>query len=678
MKRIMAVVLSMMLAGGAIAALAQQDAATTTATTKATRKRAAAKSSGPTISTQLTEMKQAIDAQQQQIKQLSDLVQSREQKIQLLEQRLDQSQTAATQAQAKADAVSVQNAQEEQSMTGLMTDVSDLKSNYTNSALTLQETQKRIGEIESPLALHFKGITITPGGFMAAESVYRNRALGSDINTPFNSINFPGSGANAVSEFYGSGRQSRVSLLAEGKLSDVKLTGYVEADFLSAGITSNNNQSNSYTMRQRQLWGQAAFNNGWAVTGGQMWSLVTETKKGVDNRTEALPMTIDAQYNVGFSWARQWGMRFSKNFNNRFWLAAALENPQTTFAATNNSSNFALGSAGNGGGLYNSGITNCSASNITGTLPPGTTINVTVTNPNGTTTTTPITTLVAASTTTCANAANYSFNATPDFIVKAVFEPGFGHYEIFGIGSRFRDRVYPCVEYLSNTSLCGSSKPSATGAFNDSRNGAGVGANARFTFFKELDFGLHALYGNGVGRYGSSGLPDATVTPGGRLVPLRSYQGLATLEWHTPRIDVYLNGGEEYVGRRWQIDNSQTLAPPLNSLLPTPTPVGYGSPLFAVSGCYSETTPTPAATGTSGFSFGSLSKCQANTQSILEGTFGFWIKVHSGPKGRLQFGPQYSYVVRNAWAGSNLATGTSSAPHGVENMFMTSFRYYLP
>ena len=41
---------------------------------------------------------------------------------------------------------------------------------------------------------------------------------------------------------------------------------------------------------------------------------------------------------------------------------------------------------------------------------------------------------------------NYSFNAMPDIIVKAAFEPGFGHYEVFGIFSRFRDRVYPCVE----------------------------------------------------------------------------------------------------------------------------------------------------------------------------------------------------------------------------------------
>ena len=57
-------------------------------------------------------------------------------------------------------------------------------------------------------------------------------------------------------------------MLAEGRLKSAKLSGYYEADFLSAGVTSNNNQSNSYTMRQRQAWGQAALDNGcstWAV-----------------------------------------------------------------------------------------------------------------------------------------------------------------------------------------------------------------------------------------------------------------------------------------------------------------------------------------------------------------------------------------------------------------------------
>src|ERR1700675_651897 len=379
MKQLIAVGLSMALAGSVIAAQAQQGTATAP-TTKTARKRATPKASGPTISTQLSEMKQAIDAQQQQIKQLSDLVQSRDQKIQQLEERLDQSQTVASQAQTKADTAVAQTAEQEQTVATLKNDVTDLKSGVTNSVLNLQETQKRIGELESPLAIHFKGITITPGGFMAAESVYRKRALAADINTPFNSVSMPGSGQNAISEFYGSGRQSRVSLLAEGKFNDTKLTGYVEADFLSAGVTSNNNQSNSYTLRQRQVWGQAALSNGWSFTGGQMWSLVTETKKGVDNRTEVLPMTIDPQYHVGFSWARQYGFRVAKNFNNHVWLAASLENPQTTFSSRGNASNFALGGPGNGGGLYNAGGG------------PG--------SPS-------------------AALANYSFNATPDLILKA-------------------------------------------------------------------------------------------------------------------------------------------------------------------------------------------------------------------------------------------------------------------
>jgi hypothetical protein len=605
MKRIVAVVLSMALAGSVVPAQAQQG--TTTPTTKSVRKRATPKASGPTISTQLSEMKQAIDAQQQQIKQLSDLVQSRDEKIQQLEQRLDQSQTVATQAQTKADTAVAQTAEQEQTVATLKNDVTDLKSGVTNSVLNLQETQKRIGELESPLAIHFKGITITPGGFMAAESVYRNRALGADINTPFNSVSMPGSGQNAISEFFGSGRQSRISLLAEGKFNNTKLTGYEEADFLSAGVTSNNNQSNSYTMRQRQLWGQAALSNGWSFTGGQMWSLVTETKKGVDNRSEALPMTIDPQYTVGFSWARQWGFRVAKNFNNHVWLAASLENPQTTFAARGNASNFAFGGPGNGGGLYNS-------------------------------------------------TANYSFNATPDVILKAAFEPGFGHYEIFGIVSRFRDRVYPCEEPPASLSLCNGGVKSTQGAYNASKNGGGVGANARITLFKQVDFGLHALAGDGVGRYGTGGLPDSTVKPDGTLAPLRSYQGLATLEWHMPRFDIYLNGGEEYLKRRWQID-------PVSG-----TAVGYGSPLFDTSGCYTETLP---GSGT-GFGFGGLNKCNADTQSVIEGTIGFWLRLYNGPKGRLQLGPQYSYISRGAWR------GTVGEPHGIENMVLTSFRYYLP
>src|SRR5271163_2374920 len=78
----------------------------------------------------------------------------------------------------------------------------------------------------NPIAIRYKGITITPGGFLAAETVFRNKADDADINTAFNQIPLPGNSGSQTTEFNASARQSRVSLLAEGRLSAVKLTGY--------------------------------------------------------------------------------------------------------------------------------------------------------------------------------------------------------------------------------------------------------------------------------------------------------------------------------------------------------------------------------------------------------------------------------------------------------------------
>ncbi len=234
MKRVIAFALSLTLS--AFAAQAQQS--TGSATAKSTPKKPTLKTD-PAVTAQLNELKQAMDAQQQQIRQLSDQIQTRDEQIQQLQQRLDQSQGTATQAESKADAAASQAADQQQAVTTLKSDVTDLINNATNSALSLQETQKSIQDMGSPLAIHYKGITITPGGYFAAETVWRQHALGADINTPFNSIPMPGSAQDRMGEFFGSARQSRIALLGEGKLNTAKLTGYLEADFLSAGVTSN-------------------------------------------------------------------------------------------------------------------------------------------------------------------------------------------------------------------------------------------------------------------------------------------------------------------------------------------------------------------------------------------------------------------------------------------------------
>lgn len=600
MKHCMAVILSFAFAVSALAAPAPQ-----AATGSSTKRKSRAKASTSSISAQLDRMQQAIDAQQKQIEELRQQVQNKDQSVQQLQQKLDQSQSTAAEAQSKAEAAASQAAQQQQAVSQLSNDVSDIKQNSANTALSLQETQKSVNDLGSPMAIRFKGITISPGGFLAAETVWRQRGVGGDVNTPFTSIPFGGASNSNLSEFFASGRQSRISMLAEGKLKSAKLTGYVEADFLSAGVTSNNNQSNSYSLRQRQAWGQAALDNGWSFTGGQMWSLVTETKKGLDNRSEALPMTIDPQYTVGFSWARQYGFRVTKSFNDKFWLGFAVENSQETLTAHNASANFVVGQLGNSGGLYNAF--------------------------NG----------------------NYSYNPAPDFVVKLAAEPGFGHYELFGIYSRFRDRVFPCAT-TATTGVCGGiTGPSAALANNDSRNGGGFGANARWSVLqKHMDFGLHAFGGDGIGRYGTSGLADVTVRPNGTLAPIRNYQGLATLEWHYPKFDVYLNAGSEYDQRTWFVATK---------------PVGYGAPGFNNSGCGTELAP-----GSGGFAPTSPGSCTGDTRNTIEGTFGFWYRVYSGSKGKIQWGPQYSYIVKNTWS------GTPGEPHAVDNMILTSFRYYLP
>lgn len=601
-------------------------AASSLAQTAPAKKKTTTKTATGTVSAaDVQALKDALAAQQQQIRELKSEMQRRDAALQQAQQQMQDAQSAAAAAQAKADQAVQQAGQQQQAVSDLKSDVSDIKQNATNAALSLQETQKNIqSSLESPATLHYKGINITPVGFLAAETVWRSHATGGDINTQFNAIPFDGAAQSHLSEFFGSGRQSRIGFLAEGALANFTMRGYVEADFLGTGVTSNNNQSNSYVLRQRQAWGQAALNSGWTFTGGQMWSLVTETKKGMDNRSEALPMVIDPNYNVGFSWARQYGFRVTKKLGDKVWVGGSVEDSQIILGGHGASNNFIIGQQGASGGLY-----------------------------NGTT--------------------NYSYNASPDFIGKIVFEPGFGHYEVFGIVSDFRNRIYPGATLA---------KPSANGAFNNNAVGGGAGANARWTIAKNYDIGIHFLGGSGTGRYGTSQLADVVVSPGGLLTPVTNYQALGTIEYHAKKLDVYLNYGAEYEDR----------------VTFNAGKVGYGSPLFNNSGCDSETVPaststtvvtpgtgggptgtssipTPGSLGTpltGGYNPGGLKNCNGDTRVIMEGSIGFWYRFYKGPKGTLQWGPQYSYIDRNIWA------GTGGGPNATENMLFTSFRYYLP
>jgi hypothetical protein len=583
------------------------------------------------LENEVQQLRDLIEAQTKLLKDQTEQLKDQQRKMLLMQAELDSVATASGTAPA------------------LMNEGGEpmLASPVTASGIVRSNSQDK--KDESPIAIRFKGVTLTPGGFFAAETVWRQRGITNDVNTDFKAIPLPGQSAAALSEFNFSGRQSRISMKAEGKLATVKLTGYYEGDFLSAGVTSNNNESNSYTFRQRQFWAQAAFESGWKITGGQMWSLATETRHGLDNLTEATPLTIDAQYTVGFSWERQYAFRVTKNLGDKFWLGAAVEGPQTTF----------------GGKLLND-----KSVPLTGTS-------------NAAVSTTYNTTLIAAPGDLGGlynNQANYSYNRTPDFIVKGAWEPGFGHYEVFGIVSTFKARIFPCVS--ANAINPCSVNPaivaaSASGAFNKFTTGGGGGANARWDLMeKKVDIGIHFLGGDGVGRYGTTTLADVTVRPTGALVPIHSYQALGSLELHpTPKLDIYAYAGGEYDGRTSYLAarnvNTGTVAVPV--IVSQNFGVGYGSPLNSNSGCTTETLPGNQNTP------GALGSCQQDIRNILEGTLGFWYRFYQGDKGRFQFGMQYSYATRNTWR-ANVSTESSHGgdPHGTENLFFTSMRYYLP
>jgi uncharacterized small protein (DUF1192 family) len=457
------------------------------------------------IQEQLLELQNELREQnaklQEEIDGLKAQLASKQQQTDAATQTAQAAEQKAIVAQSQADAASQQNA----------ASISDLRDTISKGSASTQSAVAQVKvdqtalkkQVEEPTTFHYKGITLTPGGFLAGESIWRQRAMNADVYTNFNATPYPSAGEAHTSEWVPSARQSRLSFLAAGKTPFGTAKGYFEGDFLSAGTTSNNLQSNSYTLRVRQAWGQLEAGR-FTFTGGQMWTLLTEDKKAAMPGQEQLPLFFDGNLHVGFTYVRQVGYRIQDAITPTVTLAVALENSQYQFSASNAPSNFFFGSAGAAGGLNNP-------------------------------------------------SANYTNQVAPDVIAKVSFDPGYGHYELGGVARFFRDRYYPA----GTTSV---------GAQNDTKLGGGFVASARLPVTRRADVGLHLVAGDGTGRYGASILPDITVKPDGTLEPLRNAQGIFSLELHpSKKLDLFGYAGTEYVQRTYYRNAAGTLvgyAPP--------------------------------------------------------------------------------------------------------------------
>ncbi len=421
-------------------------------------------------------------------------------------------------------------------------------------------------------------IKLTLGGFIEAAGIYRSKSESTDMASNFTTgIPFPNTPANHLSEFRSSARQSRLSLLAQGKVDpDTDLSAYFEGDFLGAAVTANSNETNSYTPRIRQIFASIDRSDiNTHVLAGQTWSLLTMDKAGIVARQENIPQTIDAQYVPGFTFTRNPQLRITKEwFDKKVTTGFSLESPQAL--------------------VYNSGINPYSGNPIF-TLPGTGTLNTTA----------------------------YTTDFAPDMIAKIAIDPGYGHYEVYGIARFFRDR-----NHSNNSTIMG----------------GGAGAAALLPIIKsKLEFQISGLAGTGIGRYGASQLPDVTLKSDGGLATIDSAQLLAGFTGHpTEQIDLYTYAGIE--GARKKALDTGGLG------------YGYGSSLYNNAGCSIEN----AAAAT----------CVANTSRSEQLTAGGWWKFYKGSFGTMQAGLQDSYTRREIFR------GTGGAPNTNDNITMVSLRYY--
>ena len=430
-------------------------------------------------------------------------------------------------------------------------------------------------------------VRVTLGGFIEAAGIFRTRNEDADISSSFNTgIPFAQSQNYHQDEFRGSARQSRVSLLAEAHPNDyTTLSAYYETDFNSAGVTSNSVESNSYTLRTRQLYATyARSDDDFYVLGGQSWSLLTMFRSGITPRNEDIPSTIDAQYVPGFVWTRNVGLRVVKGFDHdKYDIGVSVESPQSTYAQT-------------------------------ATSLPGVTINTTNAGLSG-------------NGATLNSLTTYSTEYAPDVIAKATADPGWGHYELFGVARFLHDRVSVVGSGTDNTVLAG---------------GGGAGMNLPL-IPKRLEFRLSALAGEGIGRYGSGQLNDATIARNGAPQPLPEVLAMTGLLFHaTKKLDLY-----DYVGTE-QILHRESYSVGKNNY-------GYGNPRYSNVGCDVEL---------------STATCTGNTRSLVQETVGAWWKFFHGDYGTMQAGAQYSWTDRTAFR------GVGGSPHAAENIALFSFRYY--
>ena len=179
----------------AISVPAQTTTATpTSASSKSKKKHVAAKAPRESATErQIRELREQMQNQQAEIDSLKSQGAAKDAALAAAQQTATNAETVAAAATTQAQTVNTTVQANVDAVASLQGTVTDLKNSNTGLALTISDTKKDLTEkIENPTEVHYKGVTIKPVGFVAAETVYRSRSINSDVNTPFSATPYMG------------------------------------------------------------------------------------------------------------------------------------------------------------------------------------------------------------------------------------------------------------------------------------------------------------------------------------------------------------------------------------------------------------------------------------------------------------------------------------------------------
>ena len=124
----------------------------------------AAKPAPASLESELQQLRDLIEAQSKLLQAQSEQLKEQQQRMQVLESEVSSSS-------AREGFVATTNSTDPDGHTA------GVASTPVDGIPTSRGDGSQVGN-ESPASLHYKGVSITPGGFMAAETVFRNKAEG--------------------------------------------------------------------------------------------------------------------------------------------------------------------------------------------------------------------------------------------------------------------------------------------------------------------------------------------------------------------------------------------------------------------------------------------------------------------------------------------------------------------